>query len=159
MRDTALFFDTSLVSRGGSSGDKCYGDTGRNNICIHSGLIKTSGGLATTWYNYATASAGTVIGNSNTNTATESICSKGWTLPDKNQINSQRDVTSFSPVLGGTYWNGVLDGETRYGALWSSEMYNNVMRYFLRYKDDNLTTGDGSSRQNAIYIRCVLEST
>ena len=93
----------------------------------------------------------------NTTTATESICPKGWTLPNKTQIDSQRDVSSFSPVLGGNYRNGTLDGETTNGFWWGNEAYGGARRYSLNYDGDSLYIGyyGTSRRRNGLYIRCV----
>ncbi|MBQ3440701.1 hypothetical protein IJG27_00065 [Candidatus Saccharibacteria bacterium] len=62
----------------------------------------------------AIASAGTITSKDNTditgnmNTATESVCPKGWTLPTIKQLDNNRDTTNFSPVLGGNYSSGTL---------------------------------------------------
>ncbi|MBQ3441248.1 hypothetical protein IJG27_02980, partial [Candidatus Saccharibacteria bacterium] len=120
----------------GTSGKECYGgwssttSTGwgpaYENSCIHSGTIKALGDLPTNWYNYALASAGTIIDENttssnpaaNTTAATESICPKGWTLPNKTQISSIGSssgsttyISIFSPVPGGSYYNSNLNDE------------------------------------------------
>ena len=164
----------SSVSRGGSGGE-CNGNgtagqnygPGYKNPCIHSGEIKTSGYLPTTWYNYALASAGTITGGSNTNTAAESICSKGWTLPSNGQIDtltkgssSSTYTLAFSPVFGGYYINSALNTETTRGLFWGSEVGVVYQRYFMRYHDNgNLEFGNGASRIDGLYIRCVQKST
>ena len=85
-------------------------------------------------YNYAIASAGTITSKDNAditgnmNTATESICPKGWTLPTTKQIDANRDTASFSPVLGGNYYNGRLYDESKYGLWWSSTAHNGANR-------------------------------
>ena len=121
-----------------------------------------SGDLPTNWYNYTLATAGTIIDENttqstpatNTTKATESICPKGWTLPSKTQIDSQRDVASFSPVLGGYYSNGTLNNEATQGIWWGSEAYVGATRYRLLYNDSSLSTGN-SYRHSGRYIRCV----
>ena len=108
------------------------------------------------------ASAGTIIeknttsSNPATNTvkATESVCPKGWTLPSKSQIDSQRNVASFSPVLGGRYDNGTLDNEAARGIWWGSEAYGGARRYSLYYNGSSLYTGTGY-RLSGRYVRCV----
>ncbi|MBQ3440896.1 hypothetical protein IJG27_01120 [Candidatus Saccharibacteria bacterium] len=118
--------------------------------------------MPTNWYNYTLASAGTIIDENTTSSnpatnidpATESICPKGWTLPNKTQTDSQKDINNFSPVLGGDYYNGTLYvGATR-GSWWGSEAYNGAKRYRLRYDGSSLFTGS-TNRLNGFYIRCV----
>ncbi|MBQ3440919.1 hypothetical protein IJG27_01235 [Candidatus Saccharibacteria bacterium] len=155
----------------GTNGKECYGTwngtsqkgwgPGYGNNCIHSGTIAISGDLPTNWYNYTLASAGTIVdknttsGNPATNTtkATESICPKGWTLPAKAQIDSQRDVANFSPVLGGYYNDGTLEAEATRGIWWGSEAYNGAKRYILGYNGSLYTTN--YSRRSGLYVRCV----
>ena len=156
----------------GPSGKECYGSynttTGKGwgpsyeNSCIHSGTIKALGDLPSNWYNYTLASAGTIIDENtsssnpatNTTEATESICPKGWTLPSRTQIDSQRNVNSFSPVLGGNYNNGTLYDEDTYGYWWGSTAYNGASRFSLNYNGSSLYTGN-RTRRNGVYVRCV----
>ena len=121
-----------------------------------------SGDLPTNWYNYTLASAGTIIDKdttqsnpvTNINTATESVCPKGWTLPSKKQIDSNRDSANFNLVLGGYYNNGTLLNESTNGLWWGNEAYNGAMRYSLRYGGSSLYTYH-YGRHNGIYVRCV----
>ena len=92
----------------------------------------------------------------NLNTATESICPKGWTLPNKKQLDNNRDTISFSPVRGGNYGRGSLYDENTRGYWWGSESYNSKLRYALSYNGSNLYT-DGNYRAVGFYIRCVSE--
>ena len=91
---------------------------------------------------YAIASAGTIVNKNNTdnsgnlNTATESVCPKGWTLPNKKQLDNNRSTTEFSPVLGGYYSDAALKYETTQGLWWGSEASNSTRSYVLLY-DDN----------------------
>ncbi|MBQ3441558.1 hypothetical protein IJG27_04630 [Candidatus Saccharibacteria bacterium] len=88
------------------------------------------------------------------NTATESVCPKGWTLPTIKQLDNNRDTTNFSPVLGGDYYNGTLNvGATR-GYWWGSEAYIGARRYNLRYDGSSLSTISGG-RHDGFYVRCV----
>ena len=112
--------------------------------------------------NYAIASAGTIVepntidDATNMNTATESICPKGWTLPTMKQIDNNRDLTNFSLVLGGSYVNGTLVNEATYGRWWGSEAYSGARRYNLVYNGSSLSTYN-SNRSSALYVRCVSE--
>ena len=161
----------------GTSGKECYGTwnsttqkgwgPGYENSCIHSGTIISSGDLPTNWYNYALASAGTIIDEdtsssnpaTNTTKATESICPKGWTLPNQTQIRSVYSdsayVSNFSPVLGGTYGNGTLYDESTRGGWWGSETYIGAARYRLVYDGSSLYTGGNVRRHGGVYVRCV----
>ncbi|MBQ3440703.1 hypothetical protein IJG27_00075 [Candidatus Saccharibacteria bacterium] len=114
------------------------------------------------WYNYAIASAGTIVEPTttddvtNTNAATESVCPKGWTLPTTKQIDANRDTASFSPVLGGLYYDGTLNNGATRGYWWGSEAYNGVRRYNLSYNGSSLSTSN-YSRRSGLYVRCVSE--
>ena len=121
-----------------------------------------SGDLPTNWYSYTLATAGTIVDKDTTSSnpatnidpATESICPKGWTLPDNTQIDSQRNIASFFPVLGGYYSNGILNNEATYGFWWGSEAYYGAGRYRLNYNGSRLSTGN-FRRYNGLYVRCV----
>ena len=167
-----------LVKRGPNTSGKnqCYGawndsvqagwGPAYENSCIHSGVTEHSGGM-TVWYNYTLATAGTIIDKNttsanpatNTNPATESICPKGWTLPSKTQIDNQRNVSSFFPVLGGGYRNGALDNEAMRGYWWGSEAYGGGKRYYLGYNDSSSLYADNFYRSYGRYVRCVQASS
>ncbi|MBR3252550.1 hypothetical protein IKF84_00535 [Candidatus Saccharibacteria bacterium] len=156
----------------GTSGGECYGtysDTtggsgpGYTNSCIHSGSNDYTSGN-TVWYNYGTATAGTITGTDNTIIATESICPKGWSLPNKKQIDiiggaspgSSTYVSNFSPVLGGDYGNGTLYNKSTHGLWWGSTALNGALRYSVYYDASSLYTRSGG-RVSGVYIRCVSE--
>ena len=169
-----------LVSRGKntSGSNQCNGtyDSGTGtgtsggyiNACIHSGTIANID-TNTVWYNYVTASAGTITGTNNTATATQSICPKGWMLPNGTQTRSigpngpsnpsPTYVSMFSPVLGGYYGNSTLNNESTRGAYWGSEALStdNRAHQDLVYIDGGLYTG-GYIRSIGLYIRCVSSS-
>ncbi len=155
----------------GTSGGECYGayssstqtgsGTGYVNSCIHSGSNEYTDGN-TVWYNYGTATAGTIVDTSstsnanNTNIVTESICPKNWSLPTKKQADNNTDIATFSPTLGGFYANGSPSNKDTYGSWWSSTVYNGAMRYKFLYNGSSLNADDGS-RRTGNYIRCVSE--
>ena len=162
----------------GTSGGECYGTysstsqtgsgTGYINACIHSGANDYTSGN-TVWYDYVTASAGTIKNSSSSDTtgttivATESICPRGWTLPTNTQTRSigpdsgsTAHVSSFSPVIGGHYNNGTLRDESTLGYWWGSTASNTALRYGLSYDGSNLQT-NSLGRRLGIYIRCVSE--
>ncbi|MBQ3440851.1 hypothetical protein IJG27_00870 [Candidatus Saccharibacteria bacterium] len=115
------------------------------------------------------ASAGTIIDENttqsnpvtNVDTATESVCPKGWTLPDNVQIQSMGDrvntyVSSFKPTIGGRYAGGTLKDDTTHGCWWGSEAKNGAIRYDLAYNDSGPYLYAGShGRYAGLYIRCV----
>ena len=91
-------------------------------------------------------------------------CPKGWTLPSATQIGSLSGesgssmyVSDFSPVLGGNYTNGTLNGESTRGRFLGFIMYDGARRYSLNYSGGNLYTGN-CSRSDAFYICCVQAS-
>ena len=88
--------------------------------------------------------------------ATESICPKGWTLPATKQIDLNRSKSEFTPVLGGYYINGSLDGKEQYGRYLGSEASTPAQRSQLVYNGTNLGT-NVARRVQGNYIRCVSE--
>ena len=90
------------------------------------------------------------------NTATESVCPKGWTLPSKKQMDSNKDVANFNPVLGGHYLTSVLYSEDTRALWWSSEAFNGANRYYLVYNGSSLSTSY-DARRYGFYVRCVSE--
>ena len=93
----------------------------------------------------------------NLNTATESVCPKGWTLPSVKQIDNNRSISEFSPVLGGGYYNGTLYNEDTRGYWWGSTAYNGARRYGLYYYGSSLDTNSDYRRRDGYYVRCVSE--
>ena len=91
------------------------------------------------------------------NTATESICPKGWTLPSKKQPDNNRNTANFAPILGGRYGNGTPYNESTGGYWWGSESYSSARRYYLSYNGSSLNTDISGYRRNGYYIRCVSE--
>ena len=143
--------------------------SGYENSCIHSGTIATSGDLSTVWYNYVLASAGTIFDENtsstnpadNRNPATESVCPKGWTLPDLTQATTIIGNTgSFFPVLGGDIGNVGLENQA-YGYWWTN-MQNSPTSGSGRRRNITYTAGvyttPTSRRSYGIYIRCVQKS-
>ena len=171
-----LFFITTydLVSHGAVTGQECYGYYDNTtqvgygpvyqNSCIHSDSNSYSGG-DTVWYNYTLASAGTIFDENtslsdpanNMDNATESVCPKGWTLPSTKQLDNQRDIVNFTPVLGGFYSNGMWYEGATYGHWWGSEAYISIRRYYLSYNGSALSTYNNGNRRSGLYIRCVSE--
>ena len=92
----------------------------------------------------------------NFNTATESVCPKGWTVPTIQQLDNTRDSTNFVPVLGGHYVNGTLYDEATYVRWWGSEASDGARRYRLGYNGSSLSTSY-DARRYGFYVRCISE--
>lgn len=118
------------------------------------------------WYNYAAASAKTILGNSNSLLATEDICPLNWRLPDYDttspvgSINSLNGIdsvglTAFSPVVGGDYLSGSPNNLDS-GSWWSTAASEATRRYRLYYKGNKLSIST-FYRDTGNYIRCVLK--
>ena len=172
-----------LVSRGKDETNKnqCYGEAesekgwgpGFQYACIHSDSTEYSGGN-TVWYNYTIASADTIIDENtdsdhpatNTATATESICPKGWTLPTVTQTRtigpnsgSTTYISILSPVLGGDYMIGELKREDKYGYFWNSTAASgSALKRNDLYYDGSILSNASKSRHSGAYIRCVQAS-
>ena len=140
-------------------GDLTNGDTYDAPRCMDSGNV-----LNGVWYNYAAASAKTILTSSNTNEATEDICPAGWHLPNfdftkpAGSVNSLAGIssagmTAFQPVTGGYYIGGSINGLGN-GCWWSSTASHSGGRYFLYYNGSSLNT-NYEVRLYGMYIRCV----
>lgn len=119
-------------------------------------------------YNYAAATAGTIMGSLYTmeaTEATEDICPAGWRLPTSGQGGEQSLLTNglwqtydktyldaFSPVDAGYYDGGALDPG---GYWWSSTAYNTFTRYSLYYNTNGLYSGNFDRCSIGISVRCV----
>lgn len=146
---------------------------GFNNACSHDSGDKQTG----RWYNYASATAGTITGNQNSTSATQDICPSGWHLPtapsttigtDGNRLigNTTRgyrtpanDLTTFGAIAGGYYLNGSASN-TNYGYWWSSSADDNSNRYTLSsLPSSNLYSAEFKySRYIGMFVRCVKSS-
>ena len=174
----------------GTSGGECYGTYSSSipsdnkgavyvNSCIHSDTVLAEYtydevDTPTVWYNYVLATAGTITETSstataiNTNTTTESICPKGWTLPAIKQIDNLTGgvgsggstvyVPVFNPMLGGAYSNGTRNSSiNEYGAWWSSDSYTADRRWIVYYDSSYKLLSNRGNRITSLYIRCVSE--
>ena len=111
---------------------------------------------ATVWYNYAGATAGTIIDMSNYFTATYDICPKNWRLPtDSEQSGITNYATAFSPVCGGNYINGSYAVATTSGLWWSATASSTSDRCYLTYNSGSLNTNGSGWRYRGLYVRCV----
>ena len=121
-------------------------------------------------YNYAAATAGTIMGDSNTTEATQDICPAGWRLPTGNNGGEQFILNNsytwqqynsnypreFNPVAAGYYYAGSLSYSGSRGYWWSSTASSTTSRYRLSYYTSNgLSSGNNYSRYNGLSVRCV----
>lgn len=145
-----------------SNVDVCEGDLTTGNStdeprCHDSG--NTTNGV---WYNYAAASAKTIVGSSNFTEATEDICPAGWKMPsntgDTGSVASivalpSVDVPAFQPVAGGYYNSGSIN-YTGLGYWWSTTANDTNLRYYLYWSGSSLSSSS-NNRYYGYYIRCV----
>ena len=143
-------------------GDLTAGNSYDEARCHDSG--NTENGI---WYNYAAATAKTILGSSNSTLNTENICPANWTLPSYDTSNPAGSINSlagsdsvttaaFSPVTGGNYGGGSV-GSTGTGFWWSTTASYANSRYLLRYISSSLNT-NSHTRYSGLYIRCVRAS-
>ena len=110
------------------------------------------------YYNFCAASAGDNCSNSDYSSSTNSICPAGWTLPTRDQFSGiTNQVSAFSPVYSGYYYNGSLGATGSDGYWWSATAYNSGYQDILVYNSGSL--GAGGNRKNYGYsVRCVRSS-
>ena len=119
-----------------------------------------SNGFPTVWYNYAAASAKTIIYSNNNTDAIHDICPKNWrmpTMPEQTSITSYKDA--YNPVAGGYYKNNVLyNPELAYWWSTSAEG-SNYSRRSLGYERDRLATIYSLDRYFGSYMRCIRSTS
>ena len=127
---------------------------------VHAGVPSNGESTIDTgyWYNYCAASAGQVCSLTKMD-ATQDICPKGWSLPNKDQIDGLGSTTlsAFAPVTGGYYYGGTLDN-TSYGGWWSSTANLSSNQYYLRYNGSSSISTYGYGKYYGFYVRCVRSS-
>ena len=136
----------------------CYGSYGGtitggsyNNACLYS-----SG--SNTWYNYAAASAGSIVGTNNTAETTQDICPAGWKLPSQQDINGVISYfASTNPGYGGYYANGVLENSSTHAYWLSSTASGQATRYYLSYVSGSTSIGTANFRMAGSFIRCLVK--
>ena len=180
-----LKIDGQTAGTDGSTG-YCNGSTGYTNACSHVATnddiqdIKDADTTSTldytntytttnigAWYNYAAATAGTIVTASTKDEDVYNICPYGWTLPSHAQNKAlitalSVDNTVFSPLYGGHYKNGLHNSAATNGYWWSSTTTSAATaRWTLRYKNDTLSTVALTLglRYLGDYVRCVLASS
>ncbi|MDO4508094.1 MAG: FISUMP domain-containing protein [Candidatus Saccharibacteria bacterium] len=132
-------------------------------------LFQSGSGTDGYYYNYAAATAGTVIGDSNSTDANQDICPAGWRLPTLDEQatltggtigSSNAFVGEFNPIASGYYYNGSLRNSGSSGFYWSSTARNSTNHYSLAYDGNskNLTSGNLYYRYGGFSIRCILSN-
>ena len=144
-------------------GDLTAGNSYDEPRCHDSG--NTTNGV---WYNYAAASAKTIVGSRNSTLDTENICPANWTLPSRDTSKPAGSIdslpgstsavtTAFSPVPGGSYSGGSVS-YPGHGYWWSTtDGGGGGGRYTLYYSGSGLSTNT-SNRDGGCYVRCVRVS-
>ena len=119
---------------------------------IHNSGNATNG----VWYNYAAASAMSVTSSSNLVLTSESVCPKGWRLPNNVEMTIVKNYKStFNPVTGGYYDSG-NNVHSDMGFWWSSTAGDSgTLRYRLGYSNDTLENNYASPRIFGLYVRCI----
>ena len=142
--DSNVFVDYSLPTTTNSSGNN------------YNNSYTTCDAEFGAYYNYAAASAKSVIGSSNTNIAAYDICPAGWRLPTNTEQSAiLSDVSIFNPSKEGYWYNGSFSNNNA-GGWWSSVASNATSRYYLRYENNALSVYSPSSgRYLAIAVRCI----
>ena len=111
------------------------------------------------YYNYCTASAGTVCNNSTEQDATQDICPKGWRIPTRAEQNGITSYSSaFSPVYSGRYYDGTLYYTGSYGG-WRSATADYISTpYNLYYGGSSLNT-EYSSKDLGLSVRGIRNNS
>ena len=185
---TSLATSTSNVSKArtlthydletdGKSSGKCYADISCDaDSCSMNGAagytyLCIKDNSKGTYYNYAAATAGTIKGEDNENTATEDVCPKGWKMPSISEatgsvFNSTTTyVSSFKATTGvAGYWRKGTFHENDMDYWWTSETNGDIdywFRTFLSYNylGEGKLRKDGGwhGREAGYHIRCVAK--
>lgn len=114
------------------------------------------------WYNYTTASTGTITGTDNTNNANSDICPKGWKMPSLSQINSiissigtNPDTIFNPPAKEGIYYQGRIYQSGTIAYFWSGTTYDNTKGYMMGYNDAQRLFLNYYARSSGVFVRCV----
>lgn len=108
------------------------------------------------YYNYVAATAGAIVGSTNTVEAYQDICPKGWRLPTRDEqfsIINYKDY--YNPVYSGSYYGRTLYNTGKYGYWWSSSAKSDSNRYFLIYNNARLSIGENDRAAYGFSIRCI----
>ena len=116
------------------------------------------------WYNFCTASAGTVCSASDDVDATSDICPSGWRLPNSGERPGGRegDIEKFSPVLSGYYDDSLIDKDNL-GYWWTSSAFSDMGgRWTIIYDPDynglDMLYESDRSMSYGFSIRCIRSS-
>ena len=147
----------SLDSNDVSFGGHCGGADGYYYACSKDSGNKTDG----VWYNFVAASANTIVGESNSVSATEDICPAGWKLPTYGaSIGWSSESEKFSIVTNGTYQNGSLTA-TDYGRWWTETKTDSMPQVDIGMmwgRNDGGMGGTFTTRNSGHSIRCILRA-
>lgn len=106
------------------------------------------------WYNYCTATAGTICTSSKSTVASKDICPKGWRLPSDAEIGYVINYkTLFNPSTGGRYYSGAIQ-DTGKSYYWTNTASSGTVRYILNYTGSTLESAT-LNRHYGAYVRCM----
>lgn len=119
------------------------------------------------YYNWYTATAGTVTENITSGNIASSICPKGWRLPTGgyntgefyNLLNkltvAQITDMPYNFTKSGYISNGKLTNSNSEGRYWSSTAYIGSVTYGLSFTNSTINPSETPSRYHGGSIRCV----
>ena len=124
--------------------------------------------IPTVWYNYAAASAGTIVGRNNTDPQIYDVCPAGWRLPNDSEIDTIVDnISQFNLTTGGVYSGGAKLYAEETGRWWGSNVgfmtnvdelrARSMLRYFTPDSPD--ISRRPQYRYFGMYIRCIMKPT
>ena len=167
---------SELSNFSGDDFDVCVGDLSSNSYDVANCRVGTDeANKKTVWYNYAAATAGTITGNINSDSASSDICPSGWQLPTKAQFSAISEsggtdhndfavlTPYFSPNYSGYYSNGNLVASGEWGYWWSATIGSYTERNFMRASSSSTygsNTAEGKAyRYYGMSLRCMLSDS
>ena len=155
---TASTISYSQLDSTDCSSDEVTGDS-MTIPCVKEGT--DANGNPTAWYNYAAASAGSIIGEKSELEAVDSICPKGWRLPTNTEqqgIANDTYKALYNPVASGTYIGGdTMPTLSNAAWWWSSTAFNEYNRRYMNFNGSSgsLTAVGRSYRFWGYNVRCI----
>ena len=123
-----------------------------------------------TWYTATAGSGGSLTADGDI--ASESICSKGWTLPTKDQYTALNTAYSGDSTIPGSirsgaaplyyttpgiYKDGGIDTTNNRGDYWASQSKSDARSYELFFDSNGIAVGN-NTRNYGVSLRCVARS-
>ena len=143
---------------------------------------KDGHGKSGNYYNWTAAVASNASGNITGGNATNSICPKGWRLPDTRTYEFSKmlyayDVTKdatngagfatggYNKLVSSPLWfvrsgsvsNGSLNNSANFGSYWSSAVGSGSIAFVLDFYSGNVYPARNGYRNLGLSVRCVAE--